>query len=133
MTAYRHGEQYISRSDNTPELIQALSMWGFPADFDPCQLPTGMFCCVMDEWSQIKREKSGLPRLPEKTCGEVWPAAHKAIEVSPVEKSGNWICYLGAAIAAFGYGAYLNGYQVGGTVALLLAATIYFSMPKVKP
>ena len=42
----------------------------------------------------------------------------------------NLICYLGAAIAAFGYGAYLNGYQVGGSVALLLAAAIYFAIPK---
>lgn len=130
VTAYRHGEQYISRSDNTLELTQALSMWGFPADFDPCQLPTGMFCCVMDEWSRIKREKAGLPRLPEKTCDEVWPAAPKPIEVKLVEKSCKWPCYLGAAIASFGYGAYLNGYQVGGSVALLLAAAIYFSMHK---
>lgn len=42
----------------------------------------------------------------------------------------NWICYLGAAIAAIGYGAYLNGYRVGGSIALLLAAAIYFAIPK---
>jgi len=134
MTAWRHGEQYISRQDNPPELVSALSMWGFPADFDPTQLPTGMFCCVMDEWSQIKREKAGLPRLPEKTLGDIWAEKPKPIEVVPVKsKSRNWICFLGAAIAAFGYGAYLNGYQVGGSVALLLSAAIYFAMPKVKP
>lgn len=46
------------------------------------------------------------------------------------KKPRNWICCLGVAIAAFGYGAYLNGYQVGGSVALLLAAAIYFAMLK---
>lgn len=128
MTAWRQGEQYISRSDNPPELVSALSMWGFPADFDPTQLPTGMFCCVMDEWSQIKREKAGLPRLPEKTLGEVWVAKPKPIEVKPVKKSRNWICFLGAAIAAVGNIAYLNGHHVAGCIALALAAAIYFAI-----
>lgn len=70
--AYRAGDAYAKRDDNPPELVTALSMWGFPADFDPTQLPTGMFSCVMDEWRDVKREKDGLPPIPRETLGDVW-------------------------------------------------------------
>lgn len=42
----------------------------------------------------------------------------------------NWICFLGAAIAAIGNLAYLNGHHVAGAIMLALAAAIYFAMPK---
>lgn len=126
MTAYHQGQPYFRRHDNPPELIEALSLWSFPADFDPAQLPTGMFCCVLDEWRRIERQNKGLP--PESP--QPVPAKPKPIEVMPVKKqSRNMICILGASIAAFGYGAYLNGHHVGGSLALLLSAAIYFSMP----
>ena len=88
--AYRAGDAYAKRDDNPPELVTALSMWGFPADFDPTQLPTGMFSCVMDEWRDVKRERDGLPPIPRKTLGDVWreqnaQAAREAARMKPKE------------------------------------------------
>lgn len=66
MKPWRQGDAYLSRCDNPPELSEAMSLWGFPADFDPTQLPTGMFMCVMDEFTNVRIAK-GLqkPRPPE--------------------------------------------------------------------
>ena len=66
MKPWRQGDAYMSRCDNPPELSEAMSLWGFPADFDPTQLPTGMFMCVMDEFTKVRIAK-GLqkPRPPE--------------------------------------------------------------------
>lgn len=66
MKPWCKGDAYLSRSDNPPELSEAMSLWGFPADFDPTQLPTGMFMCVMDEFTKVRIAK-GLqkPRPPE--------------------------------------------------------------------
>lgn len=48
--------RYMKRYDNNPELIEAMSEWGFPHDFDVTQLPTGMFMCVVDRMSEIMKE-----------------------------------------------------------------------------
>jgi hypothetical protein len=60
MSAWRQGDNYMKRFDNPPELVEAMSLWSFPDDFDPAQLPTGMFECVLDEWDRIRKTKKEL-------------------------------------------------------------------------
>lgn len=74
MTPWRQGDAYLSRSDNPPELSEAMSLWGFPADFDPTQLPTGMFMCVMDEFTKVRiakgLQKPSPPQPPPMRIGQ---------------------------------------------------------------
>lgn len=135
MTAWRQGDGYLVRYDNPPELVEALSLWSFPPDFDPAQLPTGMFMCVIDEWRRIEREKKGLPPLPEKTCADVWQPPKTAELIKP-EKSHmvrNSICLLGTIICGLGAGAYQTGHELTGIIALLVSVGIYAFIVVVKP
>lgn len=62
MSAYWAGQNYMKRFDNPPSLVQALGEWGFPADFDPVQLPTGMFLAVLDAEDKITGRQPLTPR-----------------------------------------------------------------------
>lgn len=127
MTAWRQGQGYMSRHDNPPELVEALSLWSFPADFDQAQLPTGMFMCVIDEWRRIEREKKGLPPEPVKkiateqivkiTITDDKPYRRRAMTKSKL--------YIIAAIAAvFGVCAYQAGDMPYAAGSLLVAGVI---------
>lgn len=136
MTAWRQGDGYLARYDNPPELIEALSLWSFPPDFDPAQLPTGMFFCVIDEWRRIEREKKGLPAEPPKKFmlnPELNIVSIEKIEPEKSHMVRNSLCLLGTIICAIGAGAYQTGHELAGVIALLVSVGIYAFVMIAKP
>lgn len=127
MTAWRQGQCYMSRHDNPPELVEALSLWSFPADFDPAQLPTGMFMCVIDEWRRIEREKKGLPPEPPKKFminPELDIASAETIEPRKPSMTKNKLYIIATIAAAFGVCAYQAGDIPYAAGSLLVAGVI---------